>query len=91
MALEQSLMDAFVSAESRMYRNKFIDTASARGTLLFSLRKALSESTHETDEHSSRMRLFALELGRMIGLSSNTLDDPSYTYKPPRHREDWNT
>jgi diguanylate cyclase (GGDEF)-like protein len=75
MALEQSLMDAFVSAESRMYRNKFIDTASARGTLLFSLRKALSESTHETDEHSSRMRLFALELGKMIGLSSNTLDD----------------
>lgn len=75
MALEQSLMDVLRIAESRMYRNKFIDTASARGTLLYSLRKALSESTHETDEHSSRMRLLALELGRMIGLSPNTLDD----------------
>jgi len=75
MALEQSLSDVFVTAESRMYRNKFIDTASARGTLLYSLRKALSESTHETDEHSSRMRLLALELGKLIGLSSNTLDD----------------
>jgi diguanylate cyclase (GGDEF)-like protein len=75
MALEQSLMDVLVIAESRMYRNKFIDTASARGTLLYSLRKALSERTHETEEHSSRMRLLALELGRMIGLSPNTLDD----------------
>ena len=75
MAAEQSIMDTLVSAESRMYRNKFLDTSSARGTLLYSLRRALAESTHETEEHSSRMCFLALELGSMIGLSSNTLDD----------------
>ncbi|MEA4882841.1 MAG: diguanylate cyclase [Clostridia bacterium] len=63
------------SAETRMYRNKFNDTTSVRGTLISSLRRTLAESTYETDEHSSRMQAYAQALGMQLGLSESDLDD----------------
>jgi HD-GYP domain-containing protein (c-di-GMP phosphodiesterase class II) len=60
-----------------MFRNKFMEITSPRGTLVHSLRKALAESTHETDEHSGRMRFLAVELAHTLGLSDNSIDDLS--------------
>ena len=54
-----------------------MEMTSPRGTLVHSLRKALAESTHETEEHSSRMRFLAVELAHTLGLSDNSVDDLS--------------
>jgi len=77
ISLMQSVGDTIQRAEGRMFRNKFMEMTSPRGTLVHSLRKALAESTHETEEHSSRMRFLAVELGHTLGLSDNSIDDLS--------------
>jgi len=77
ISLTQSVADTIQRAESRMFRNKFMEVTSPRGALVHSLRKALAESTHETDEHSSRMRFLAVELAHTLGLSDNSIDDLS--------------
>jgi diguanylate cyclase (GGDEF)-like protein/putative nucleotidyltransferase with HDIG domain len=77
ISLTQSVTDTIQRAEGRMFRNKFMEMTSPRGTLVHSLRKALSESTHETEEHSSRMRFLAVELAHTLGLSDNSVDDLS--------------
>ena len=77
ISLTQSVADTIQRAESRMFRNKFMEMTSPRGTLVHSLRKALAESTHETEEHSSRMRFLAVELANTLGLSDNSIDDLS--------------
>lgn len=58
-----------------MYANKLVDSTSGRGMLLQTLRQALAEHTHETQEHSNRMRFLATELGQVMGLSASALDD----------------
>ncbi|MEA4882842.1 MAG: diguanylate cyclase [Clostridia bacterium] len=75
MAMSQDVGDVLNSAETRMRRSKFMESNSVRGTLIYSLRKALSESTHETEEHSARLQKLAWELGRAIGLPDDRLDD----------------
>jgi len=77
ISLAQSVTDTIQRAEGRMFRNKFMEMTSPRGTLVHSLRKALAESTHETEEHSSRMRFLAVELAHTLGLSDNSIDDLS--------------
>lgn len=77
ISLTQSVTDTIQRAEGRMFRNKFMEMTSPRGTLVHSLRKALAESTHETEEHSSRMRFLAVELAHTLGLSDNSIDDLS--------------
>ncbi|MCR4424998.1 MAG: diguanylate cyclase, partial [Firmicutes bacterium] len=62
-------------AEERMYRNKLIEGADARNSLILSLRKSLAERTHETEEHTTRLQELATELGRAIGLSPSQLDE----------------
>ena len=57
ISLTQSVTDTIQRAESRMFRNKFMEMSSPRGTLVHSLRKALAESTHETDEHLSLIHI----------------------------------
>ena len=77
ISLVQSVTETIQRAEGRMFRNKFMEMTSPRGTLVHSLRKALAESTHETEEHSSRMRFLAVELAHTLGLSDNSIDDLS--------------
>jgi len=77
ISLVQSVTETIQRAEGRMFRNKFMEMTSPRGTLVHSLRKALAESTHETEEHSSRMRFLAVELAHTLGLSDNSVDDLS--------------
>jgi diguanylate cyclase (GGDEF)-like protein len=77
LSLLQLVSETIQRAEGRMFRNKFMEITSPRGTLVHSLRKALAESTHETEEHSGRMRFLAVELAHVLGLSDNSVDDLS--------------
>ncbi len=62
-------------AEDLMYRNKLMEDRSSRSSTIFSLRKTLSERSHETEEHAGRLRTMALELGRAVELSDSHLDE----------------
>ncbi len=77
ISLTQTVSETIQRAEGRMFRNKIMELTSPRGTLVHSLRKALAESTHETEEHSGRMRFLAVELAHTLGLSDNSIDDLS--------------
>lgn len=71
----QTLRDTYQQAEGRMYRNRLTRPDSSRGALIESLRKALSERTHETEEHSCRMTRLAHSLGKRLGVNSSFFDD----------------
>lgn len=62
-------------AEDRMYRNKLADGKSGRNSIISSLLKTLRERSHETSQHTQRLRKLAMEVGCAAGLSDNQLDE----------------
>ena len=62
-------------AEDRMYRNKLLESKSARHALISSLEQSLWEIDFETKEHASRMQNMALRMGQAFKLPSNQLDE----------------
>ena len=72
---EQTFQDTYHRAEARMYRNKLTAPGSARGKLIESLTKALSERTHETEVHSCRMARLARALGARLNMDPSSFDD----------------
>ena len=71
----QTFKDTYQHAEGRMYRNKLTEPSSARGALIESLRKVLSERTHETEGHSARMAKLARALGARLNMNPSSFDD----------------
>lgn len=71
----QSIHEILSTAESWMYRQKFLDRASYRNALISSLRQTLNAKTHETYEHTMRLEKLALMVGRAMNLSARELDD----------------
>ncbi|MFZ5352273.1 MAG: HD domain-containing phosphohydrolase [Bacillota bacterium] len=65
----------FRQAENRMYKNKLIESKSARSSIISSLRTTLVEKTHETEEHSNRLKDLSIKLGNMMNLHENLLND----------------
>lgn len=60
-------------AEETMYNNKLLESRNVRGSIIMSLRKNLEERTHETEEHSDRIKKLAQNLGKMLGLDGHEL------------------
>lgn len=73
--ITQPIGEVIREAEDRMYRNKLIESRSARSSIISSLQKTLWEKADETEEHAQRIKKLALEMGRMLGLSDNELDE----------------
>lgn len=71
----QSIHEILSTAESWMYRQKFLDRTSYRNALIASLRETLNAKTHETHEHATRLETLALMVGRAMNLSARDLDD----------------
>ena len=62
-------------AEERMYRNKLLESRSARNGIISSLQQSLSEISLETEEHGLRLRSLALGVGRQLKLPAGQLDE----------------
>ncbi|NSW76479.1 MAG: PAS domain-containing protein, partial [Candidatus Atribacteria bacterium] len=71
---EEAIQDIINEAESRMYRNKLVESRSARSVLIVSLERSLWEISEETEVHSQRLKDIALRMGAMLGLSTTELD-----------------
>ncbi len=73
--IEEEIRDVLIEAENHMYKRKLTESSSARNSLLRSLEDTLHERSHETREHSKRLRILSLKLGQKLGLSGNELSD----------------
>ena len=71
----QNIKTVFKLAEDRMYQNKLFESKSIRRSILATLKKTLEARSHETEEHGQRMKLLSLQLGRIMGLNENQLNE----------------
>ena len=68
------LGDIVKDAEDLMYKQKLADSKSARSAVVSTLLKTLGAKSYETEEHSCRMQMMALEFGEELGLSDSELN-----------------
>ena len=62
-------------AEERMYRNKLLESRSARSSIISSLEQSLHEKHFETKEHTKRIQHMCVQIGDSLGLSQEELDE----------------
>lgn len=75
--ISQSIEKTYKLAEDRMYNNKLVESKSIRSSIIVSLKKTLEERTHETEAHAQRMNEISRQVGRIMGLNDNELDELS--------------
>lgn len=75
--MSQSIETIYKLAEDRMYNNKLVESKSIRSSIIVSLKKTLEERTHETEAHAQRMNEISMQVGRIMGLNDNELDELS--------------
>ncbi|MEA1974230.1 MAG: diguanylate cyclase [Bacillota bacterium] len=61
-------------AEDKMYQNKVYESKSVHNTIIDSLETMLRETTNETLEHSQRLEILAVALGKKLNLFGHELD-----------------
>lgn len=70
----ESLSEVMKNAEALMYRHKLLESHSAHGSLISSIKAAMLEKSRETEEHEERIVSLTLRLGRDIGLEESELN-----------------
>lgn len=71
----QNIREIIKEAEDKMYRNKLLESRSARSTFIMSLEKTLWTRSHETREHCQRMQETAEKIGQAVGLPDSEMDN----------------
>jgi len=71
----RDMQQVLKEAEDKMYRNKLLESKSARNAIISSLEQTLTEKSHETEEHTRRMRQMCIDIGHSIGLNSEEIDE----------------
>lgn len=71
----ENLSDTLKVAENYMYRHKLLESRSNRSSVISSLKKMLFEKSFETEEHAMRLSVLSVQIGKMMGLSQNELND----------------
>jgi len=71
----QNMPDVIKEAEDRMYRNKLLESKSNRSSFIVSLEKTLWMKSHETREHTRRLRRIVVNIGQVLNLPQNELDN----------------
>jgi HD-GYP domain-containing protein (c-di-GMP phosphodiesterase class II) len=62
-------------AEERMYRHKLFEDHSARSSLLTSLQRTLEEKSHETQEHTRRLRELCVKMGKRLQMDRAKIEE----------------
>ncbi|MGL4773354.1 MAG: sensor domain-containing diguanylate cyclase/phosphohydrolase [Clostridium sp.] len=74
-SLEDNIDDAIKEAEDKVYRHKLLQNKSFRSSVIDSLLRSLMEKSEETEQHTERLKEYALRVGQVLGLSSWELDE----------------
>ena len=71
----QSMVKIFQKAETKMYRRKMLEANSARSFTVQSLQHILYEKSHETEEHTRRVKQLVRLLARELKLPKTLYDE----------------
>lgn len=71
----QNTQEILKEAEDRMYRNKLLEHKSNRSVFITSLEQTLWMKSHETREHTSRLRRMVVKVGQALALPENEMDN----------------
>lgn len=72
---EEDIWDLFNKAEKWMYKHKLVESKSTRSAIISSLEETLEEKNLETKEHVLRMKSMSYQLGKLMELQDNKLDE----------------
>jgi diguanylate cyclase (GGDEF)-like protein len=73
--ITQDIQHVVKDAEAKMYRNKLIESETARSSIISSLEKTLIERRYETEEHIKRVQEMVKQIGYTIRLSDNEINE----------------
>jgi len=73
--IDENMRNIYKMAEDRMYSSKLNESRSLRSSIISSLKKTLEERTHETEQHCERIKVLAKELGNILNLHENSLEE----------------
>ncbi len=73
--VQQKMSEISREAEDRMYRNKLLESKSNRSTFIRSLEKTLWTRSHETQNHTGRLRKLVSEIGNALELDSSEINN----------------
>ncbi|MDD2619934.1 MAG: diguanylate cyclase [Syntrophomonadaceae bacterium] len=71
---EQDIMTVFQQADEAMYNQKLLDNKATRSNFILSLENQLVSTTHETLDHTMRIREMSVMLGCALNLSESELE-----------------
>jgi diguanylate cyclase (GGDEF)-like protein/PAS domain S-box-containing protein len=71
---QQSFVAAVKVAEDSMYRKKLLENSSFHSSILTTIKTTLAERSNETEEHASRLKYLANELGRVMELTNDEMN-----------------
>lgn len=74
-SLHPEMKSVIKLAEERMYRNKLLESRSAKSSILSSLEQSLHEKHIETEEHTRRIAQMCVQIGKRMGLTQEELDE----------------
>jgi len=75
--INQDFQDVIKEAEDNMYRHKLIERKSIYSSITSSLERTLYEKSLETREHAERLKKLSQEIGNIINLPNNKIDELS--------------
>ncbi len=71
----ESILRVLKNAEDFMYKRKLLESKSLRSAIVSSMRNTLFEKSHETEEHAERLSHYCKQIGMVMGLSENELNE----------------
>lgn len=74
-SFDETIDSVIADAEEKMYRNKLLEHASSRNSIISSLTKTLWEKSFESEEHSQRIFNLCTKVGDKLNLTSSQLDE----------------
>ncbi|MFA5015010.1 MAG: HD domain-containing phosphohydrolase [Actinomycetota bacterium] len=75
--INQDIRDVIIEAEDNMYRHKLIERKSIYSSIISSLERTLFEKSLETRDHAERLKNLSQEMGKIINLPNNKIDELS--------------
>lgn len=72
--MTEAIQSIFKKAEDYMYENKMYESEGTHTSILESLKTVLRETTSETADHSKRMEIMAVEMGKALNLDGQKLN-----------------
>jgi len=72
--IEEEIEDTLKTAEEHMYQRKLLEDNSAHSAIVSSIKAAMFEKSHETEEHAERLVALSKAIGMALNLSQAELD-----------------